>query len=474
MFAPSPSTPAPRHLDALREVAPTPYWLEHPDRPEARSALIGAEETDLLVVGGGFTGLWTALLAKEEDPERDVVLLEADRIGHAATGRNGGFVAASLTHGFLNGLDRFPEELDTLDRLGQENLDQIEATIARYGIACDWRRSGGLDVAVAPWQAQDLAEAAELMREHGHDVELLDGEQTRARVNSPTYVAGLLDARSVALVDPARLAWGLARACEAAGVRIFEGTPADDLSSGPTAVRVTTPFGSVEARRVALATNAFRPLLRRISAYIVPVYDYVLMTEPLSAAQKAAIGWANGEGIGDAGNQFHYYRMSDDDRILWGGYDAVYYFGSKVRAEYDQRPETFAALADHFFATFPQLEGLRFTHAWGGAIDTCSRFSAFWGTAHGDRVAYVAGYTGLGVGATRFGARVMLDLLDGRDTERTRLRMVRTKPLPFPPEPLRFAGIELTRRSIAAADRHDGRRNLWLRTLDRAGLGFDS
>jgi len=204
------------------------------------------------------------------------------------------------------------------------------------------------------------------------------------------------------------------------------------------------------------------------------VYDYVLMTEPLSTAQLADIGWEGREGIGDAGNQFHYYRLSHDNRILWGGYDAMYYFAGKVAPRYDQRPETFAALADHFFATFPQLDGLRFTHAWGGAIDTCSRFSAFWGKAFDGRVAYVAGYTGLGVGATRFGGQVMLDLLDGVDNERTRLEMVRTKPVPFPPEPFRFAGIELTRRSIAAADRHEGRRNLWLRTLDRVGLGFDS
>jgi glycine/D-amino acid oxidase-like deaminating enzyme len=458
----------------LRDASEVPFWLDTPDRPDAAPALVGGDSCDLLVVGGGFTGLWTALLAKEEDPDRDVVLLESDRIGNAATGRNGGFVAASLTHGFLNGLDRFPDELDALERLGRENLQEIENTITRYGIACDWRRSGELDVAVAPWQADDLREAHRLMREHGHEVELLDADEVRARVNSPTYQAGLFDADGVALVDPARLAWGLARACAAAGVRIYEGTPANDLDRTGAAVSVTTPYGRVDARRIALATNAFPPLLRRIKAYIVPVYDYVLMTEPLSDDQLHEIGWRGREGIGDAGNQFHYYRLSQDNRILWGGYDAVYYYGSKVRAEYDQRPETFAALADHFFGTFPQLSGLRFTHAWGGAIDTCTRFSAFWGTAHDGRVAYVAGYTGLGVGATRFGARVMLDLLDARDTERTRLRMVRTKPLPFPPEPLRFAGIEVTRRSIAAADRNQGRRNVWLRALDRFGLGFDS
>jgi glycine/D-amino acid oxidase-like deaminating enzyme len=166
--------------------------------------------------------------------------------------------------------------------------------------------------------------------------------------------------------------------------------------------------------------------------------------------------------------------MTADDRIVFGGYDAVYRYGGPVADRLDEHDATFAALSQHFFTTFPQLEGLRFTHRWGGAIDTCSRFSVFFGTALGGRVAYAAGYTGLGVAAARFGARVALDLLDGRDTEATRLRYVRRRPVPFPPEPLRAAVIGLTRNRLAAADERQGRRGLWLRTLDRLGLGFDS
>ena len=206
----------------------------------------------------------------------------------------------------------------------------------------------------------------------------------------------------------------------------------------------------------------------------VPVYDYVLVTEPLDGRMRDAVGWARRQGVSDIGNQFHYYRLTADWRILWGGYDAVYRYGGPVRPQLADHEPTFGKLSQHFFATFPQLEGLRFSHRWGGAIDTCSRFSVFFGTALGGRVAYALGYTGLGVGATRFGANVMLDLLDGRETERTALRMVRTKPLPFPPEPFAFAGVQLTRWSLASADRNAGRRNLWLRSLDRMGLGFDS
>ena len=128
----------------------------------------------------------------------------------------------------------------------------------------------------------------------------------------------------------------------------------------------------------------------------------------------------------------------------------------------------------HLLTTFPQLEGIRVTHQWAGAIDTCTRFCAFWATSHRGRVAHTAGFTGLGVGATRFAADVLLDLLDGVATERTRLEMVRRKPLPFPPEPLASVGINLTRWSLDRADHRAGHRNLWLRTLDRFGLGFDS
>jgi glycine/D-amino acid oxidase-like deaminating enzyme len=459
----------------LSEASAVPYWLDHPDAPEPLPPLDGAEHADLAVIGGGFTGLWTALLAKERDPRRNVVLLEGRKIAWGGTGRNGGFCSASITHGLANGLERFPTEIDTLERFGRENLDQIEQTVGRYGIDCDFARTGELAVATEPWQAENLAQAADAARRLGYDVELLDGDAVRREVNSPTYLAGLWDRSGCATLDPARLAWGLRRACLLAGVRIYEHTPVRSFGDAPGGrVALTTPGGVVHADRAALAAGAFAPLLRRLRYYVVPVYDYVLMTRPLRPVQLASIGWANRQGVGDAGNQFHYYRLTADNRILWGGYDAVYYYGSKIAASLDQRPKTFAALADHFYATFPQLDGLEFTHAWGGVIDTCSRFCAFFGTARAGRLAYVAGYTGLGVGASRFGADVVLDLLSGEETERTALQMVRTKPVPFPPEPVRAAGIGLTRWSLARADRNDGRRNAWLRALDSFGLGFDS
>jgi len=460
---------------ALAETALTPFWLDQwAAAADPQPLLSGSTDADLVVVGGGYTGLWTALLAKEHHPHLDVVLLEASRVGHAASGRNGGFCSASLTHGLANGLNRFADELHVLERLGRSNLDAIEVTLTRYAIECDWERSGELAVATELWQAEELAELAPTAREHGGKTHLLDTPAVRAEVNSPTYLAGLWTEDDQAIVDPAKLAAGLRDACLSQGVRIYERSAVTAVTAGRARVAIRTSHGSVAAERVALATNAFRPLLRRLRWQTVPVYDYVLMTEPQSAAQLASVGWRRRQGVSDSGNQFHYYRLTADNRILWGGYDAVYHFGSAIRPELERRPDTYDRLARHFFTTFPQLEDLRFTHAWAGVIDTCTRFCAFFGTAYSGRVAYALGYTGLGVGASRFGARAMLGLLYGNDSEVTSLRLVRTKPLPFPPEPLRYAAVQLTRWSLAQADSHGGRRNLWLRALDRAGLGYDS
>jgi glycine/D-amino acid oxidase-like deaminating enzyme len=467
-------TPGPGALAAVAGARHSFFWLDRAERPDAAPALVGSERADLLVVGAGFTGLWTALLAKQADPGRDVVLVDGGRAADGASGRNGGFVASSLTHGFANGMERWPDEMPTLLRLGRENLDAIEATIADLGIDCDFVRTGELDVAVAAHHLPGLRAHVDAATAMGESVRFLDAQEVRARVDSPTYLGAAFDDGGVALVDPARLAWGLARACREAGVRVFEGTPVTDIAPHGGAVVATTRGGAIRAARVALATNAYPPLLRRLRHYVVPVYDYVLVTEPLTDAQWSAIGWTGREGISDTGNQFHYYRTTADGRILWGGYDAIYHAGNGFGSRYDHHAESYERLAEHFLQTFPQLVGIRFSHAWGGAIDTCSRFSAFWGTAFEGRVGYVVGYTGLGVGASRFGAATMLDLLDGRSTERTSLEMVRSKPLPFPPEPVRSWGIGLTTSALARADANEGRRNLWLRTLDRMGLGFDS
>jgi glycine/D-amino acid oxidase-like deaminating enzyme len=504
---------------ALADSEQRVFWLDSADAPDPLPPLDGEVTCDLAIVGGGFTGLWAALMAA---PDEDVVLLEGDRCGWGASGRNGGFLEASLTHGLDNGLSRWPDEMPTLERLGGENFEAIRATLAERGIDAAWNGAGVIDVATREHEVPWLVEAAEAAREHGEEVTLLDRAAVRAEVNSPTYLGGLWHRTGNALVDPARLAWGLREAALADGIRIHEHTRVTRLRRDGDGVLLETAAagtgksaagagksaagaGRVRARRVLLATNAYKPLVRSIRRYVVPVYDYVLVTEPLSDAQRAALGWEREQGVSDSGNRFHYYRLTPGvregeltpgvregeltpgvregeltpgsgagQRILWGGYEALYHFRNGMRPELEDHAPTFELLARNFAATFPQLEGIRFTHRWAGAIDTSSRFCVTFGRALGGRVAYAVGYTGLGVAASRFGARVALDLLHERDTEATRLQLVRSRPIPFPPEPLRYAVIQATRRALARADERGGKRGLWLRGLDRIGAGFDS
>ena len=444
-----------------------PFWIDDLGPDVTRyPQLEGDASAALVIVGGGYTGLWTALRAKEREPERSVILLEGERIGWAASGRNGGFCEASLTHGYENGKSRWPQEIETLERLGLENLERMQEAIERYGMDCEWERTGELNVAVEPHQLEWLAEES-----GGH---VLDREATRAEVNSPTFLGSVWLKDSVAMVHPYKLATELARVVTELGVTIHEGTRVRELVDVDGGVDVVTNRGTVRAGQVVLGTNVFPSLLKRNALMTVPVYDYALMTEPLSQEQLEAIGWTNRQGIGDMANQFHYYRITQDNRILFGGYDALYFWGRRVDEGHEYQPETWERLASHFFTTFPQLEGLKFTHKWAGPIDSSTQFCAFFGTARKDRVAYAAGFTGLGVGATAFAADVLLDLLSGADTERTRVEMVRKRPLPFPPEPFASVGINLTRWSMDRADHNEGKRNFILKALDAVGLGFDS
>ncbi|MGN7949458.1 NAD(P)/FAD-dependent oxidoreductase [Microbacterium sp. 22215] len=458
--------PADAVIDAsLRDTAFSVFWLDDVERV-SHPALSCSITADLAIVGGGYAGLWTAVRAKERDPQRRVVLLEASRIAWAASGRNGGFCEASLTHGHENGLTRWPDEIDRLEELGHENLDGIEQTVKRYGMDVDFERTGQLAVAVEPHQVEWLRE------EEG----FLDRDAVQAEVHSDTFLAGAWERDGCAMVHPAKLGLELARVAAELGVEIYEQSLVREVigdGSGPITL-VARGGGRVTADAVALATNVFPSLLKRNRLMTVPVYDYVLMTEPLTDEQLASIGWSNRQGLADSANQFHYYRLTADNRILFGGYDAVYHFGGKVRPEYEDRAESHRKLASHFFTTFPQLEGLRFTHRWAGAIDSSSRFCAFFGTARKGRVAYATGFTGLGVGAARFAADVMLDKLSGEPTERTELAMVREKPIPFPPEPVASIGVNLVRAAMNQADHNEGKRNLFLKTLDAVGMGFDS
>jgi glycine/D-amino acid oxidase-like deaminating enzyme len=435
----------------------------------------GDASADVVVIGGGFTGLWTALELTGRDPSLQVVLLEAERVGHGASGRNGGFVEPSLTHGIHNGRSHFPDEIDELVRLGIENYAQLTAFVAEHDIDCDFRPVGVIDVASEPWQIADLEEGVAVYEGAGEKVELLDAAAMRAKVDSPTYLGGLHRPDGGGTIDPGALVRGLARVAVERGVQIHEHGAVTGVAAAGTGVRVTTDAGGLTADRVVLATNAYsRGVLPRTRHWFVPVYDYVLMTAPLTAEQLARIGWEGRQGLADAANQFHYYRLTADDRILWGGYDAIYRYGGPVGPRQDHRKATYDVLARNFRRTFPQLHDVPFERAWGGAIATTSRFTVTFGEELGGRVVWALGYTGLGVATTRFAASVLADKLLDPGSSRLALDLTSTKPLPFPPEPARSIGVHLTRRAIARADRREGRRGPWLRALDKLGVGFDS
>ena len=335
-------------------------------------------------------------------------MLEAETCGFGASTRNGGFADVSLTHGVLNGLAHWPDDFDTLERLGRDNLDNLLATVDRYAIACHAHRADEVAFATAGWQLDDLTEEAETLRQHGLAHTLMDQSAAQARVHSPTFHGGLAHHDTLALLDPARLVWGLADAVESLGGIIHDGTRVEGIDDTNGRLTVRSGAHTVVADRVIVATNAWAEPIRQMRRYIVPVYDHVLMTEPLTSEQLEAIGWADRAGLNDSGHQFHYYRRTHDDRILWGGYDANYYFGNGMGPEYEDRRSSHELIAGHFFETFPQLEGLGFSHRWAGPIGTTSKFAATYGTRFDGRLSWVGGYTGLGVGASRFGARVRL------------------------------------------------------------------
>ncbi|HEX5828576.1 MAG TPA: FAD-dependent oxidoreductase, partial [Candidatus Limnocylindrales bacterium] len=424
----------------------------------------------------GFTGLWSAIRLLETAPDLRVVVLEAEVVGWGASGRNGGFCASSLTHGMHNAELHFPDEADVLDEEGLRNLRELVAFVRAEGIDAELEETGTLDVAAEPWQVDGLREYAELGARHGASYTFLERDEIQALVHSPRFAAAVRGgADRCVRLNPAKLAWGLAAAAERRGARVAEGTRVRRLERRAGRVDVHTEGGGiVEADQVLVGTSAYSMWLRRLETSFVPVYDYVLMTEPLTEAQRASIGWAGREGMSDAGNQFHYFRQSADGRILWGGYDAIYHPGNRVTPAHDRRPATWEALARQFGETFPQLDGIRFTHRWGGAIDTSTRFTVTFGDTLGGRVHYALGYTGLGVGSTRWAAGILRDKVVRPDSELLRLRFVRSTPFPIPPEPVRTPAVEVMRRAVIGADAAEGRRGVFLRAMDALGIGFDS
>ena len=451
------------------------YWLRG-SRAPTDPPLSGETSAHVVIIGAGFTGLWTALALTDTDPALDVVILEAETVAFGASGRNGGFCEASLTHGLANGIRHFPDELERLEAEGLDNLRGLVDFTREHEIECGLEETGTISLADQPHQVDEFRAWVDEAARYGERLEFMDRTTVQAEIHSPIWQAGLYrpPGRDV-LLDPASLCRGLARVARQRGVRIFERTRVDRLERVAGGVVVSANGDeTVRADQVVVATSAYSGWLRRLRPLFVPIYDYVMVSDALSPDQRAAIGWARRQGLSDANNQFHYFRLTADDRMLWGGYDAIHYFGSRVGPELDVRPATFARLEAQFFRAFPGLEGLHFPYRWGGAIDTTTRFTVTFGQTMGGRVTYALGYTGLGVGASRWAGGVVRDMILRPDEDRLRLRIVRTPPIPFPPEPIRSVAVNLVRRDLDRADRAEGRRSVLLKTLDALGIGFDS
>ena len=452
------------------------YWLAASPAGPRRPPLRGDIRCDVAIVGAGFTGLWTAIALTDTDPTLCVVVLEQEHVAFGASGRNGGFCSASLTHGLPNGVRHFPGELAILEAEGLANLEALVAFTRDHAIRCDLEQTGTLTVADQRHQVEEFRAWVDEAAEWGEQVVFLDQQAVQAEVHSPIWQAGLLGSpeRDV-LLDPAKLARGLARVCEERGVTIHEGTRVSEVDRRAGGVRLRTADGAgVDAGHVVVATSAYSGWLGRLTSHFVPVYDYALVSEPLTPAQREAVGWRGRQGMSDANNQFHYFRQTADDRILWGGYDAIYHRNNGVAPTFDQRPTTFARLEEHFRRAFPQLDELAFPYRWGGAIDTTSRFTVTFGQSLGGRLTFALGYTGLGVGASRWAGGVVRDFILRPDSDLLRLRFVQSLPLPFPPEPARSVVVNAVRHELDRADRNAGRRGILLRTLDALGIGFDS
>ncbi len=461
------------HDDAMKHpfagVKLFPFWLDNPAAPAVERELIGPTRADLVIVGGGFTGLWAAIQAKEDDPQRDVVLIEAGKVAYGASGRPGGIISTSVMHGLPNATRVFPKDLDVLEKLGQENLDGFRATLVRYGIDADVEWNGEMTVAVDPAHVEHLQHDYELHATHGHDVVLLDANGAREQLDSPLFAGAMWSRNRSGIVHPAKLAWGLKAAALKLGVRLYELSPMTSLEDRGATMQVRTQAGSIETPCVLLASGTAKVGIADINRRVMQVRDHIVATAPLTDGQMARIGWRNRQGVYDTRTQLNYFRLTKDNRIIFGG-RVSYHFNEDPNPAADRDERTYYKLAEAFYRTFPQLHDVRFTHAWGGPIDYCSRGAVFARQYHGGKVVFVAGYTGFGVAGSRFGAKMGLEMLWKRDTLITSLDISRKGPSYIPPEPFRWLGAKITFHAFDGADDHGGWRRWWIRSIK--ALGF--
>ena len=425
-----------------------PWWLDEAGRQAPAPKLEGDTSGDVCIVGGGYTGLWTALALKERDPSLQVVLVESETCGAGPSGRNGGFL-----HGYWATL------ADLLPLLGRERALQLaqagERIVPAVRAFCEsraedvWlRESGMLMVSASPSQdgAVESAVAAAAEVGAGEQALPLDAQEVAARIRSPVFRRGVYFPDG-ATVQPARLVHALRRAALDAGVVLYEQTPALHIRAG----QVATPRGGVSAPEIVVAVNAAATGWRPVARHVTNFGSYVVLTEPVPELLEE-IGWTGGEAVLDARMFLHYFRTTADGRVLMGSGSGPIGFRGRVDARFSTDDAT-AARAEHGLRRLlPGLAAARIERAWGGPIDVSADHLPFFGTVKGKRIHYGLGYSGHGVGPTWLGGQILASLVLQRDDEWTALPLASRRVASLPPEPLKHLGGALVRSSILACE----------------------
>lgn len=443
------------------------YWLASRDRYVESEPLKGQDSTDVAIVGAGFTGLWTAHFIKRLSRNKNIAVIEQGVTGYGASGRNAGILSSCIDHSHSLAKAHFgAADAERLAALGLENIREL----AEFAVDCDLELSGQLNFALKESHLDDFREAAQVAEElniHGYG--LLDEEEAKREINSPLYL-GALYSPGGGVINPIKLVDRLKNTLLADGVKFFERSRVKSIEGG----EVITQSGRIRARKVVLATDAYsHHLFPRLLWRFIPLYDYILVSEPLTSSDRESIGWKNRQGVTDGRTFFNYYRMTADNRILWGTSDAMYYPPNRVDESLDHSERHYRELKDSFKSHFPYLSHVEFPYAWGGPIASTTRLTPFFGTMDDDRVIYGLGYTGHGIGSTRLAGKILAHMALSRRSELLNLKMVESKPFPYPPEPLRKVAVQSVTRSLKKVDAGDPPGPL-LRILDALGIGFSS
>jgi glycine/D-amino acid oxidase-like deaminating enzyme len=458
----------------VRPIEQASFWLANRP-PHELVSLTGDLNADIAIIGGGFTGLWTAVALKELAPAATIVLLERACLGYGGSGRNAGQVSGCIDHSHQKAIAHFGlAEARRMATLGLQNLDEIGQFFRHHKLECEFARTGQLLVALTPAQVDDARAAVAAAAQVGiPDARLLSADETRAELNSPLYLGGAIDP-TWGIVNPIKVVDGLRQVATTAGVKIFEHTPVTAIDGTGCNVRVKTPTGTVVGDKVILATNAYsHHLIPRLLRRYIPLYDYVLVSEPLTPAQLAAIGWQRRQAVVDGRTFFNYYRLTADNRILWGTSEARYYSGNRVDESCDHSETHYAALRASFIRHFPQIDDLKFPYAWGGPIASTTRLTPFFGSLTGGKIHYGLGYTGLGIANSHLAGKILAHQTLGIPSPLLDLAIVRHQPLRYPPEPIRSWAVNLITRSLRRVDA-GAKPNALLRVLDWLGIGFSS